>query len=70
MRAISARAARETEPRHSDTVVELESSDSFTFSGNLPDDLVAGNDRELRIRKFAVNYVKICTANSARQDTD
>ena len=32
----------------------------------MPDDLMAGNQRQLRIRQFAIDDVKIGAANRAR----
>ena len=64
---VRTRAARPAEPRHSDAVARRESSGA---RHDLGDDLVTGDERELRPGQLAVDDVQVGAADAAREHAE
>lgn len=58
------------QPRRAHTVAELESVNIFSRLFDLTDHLVAWDEGRSPLSKVAFNDVKVCTADSARGNTD
>ena len=56
-------------PWDANTRPENRRGEVIAYSVDNPDDLMPGNERQLGMRKFAVNNVKIGPANGASLDT-
>src|SRR5437762_7900638 len=58
-------AARAAKPGHADPVTNFEPCDAGTKFVHMPDDFVAGHDRQPRVRQFAIDEMQVCPADGA-----
>jgi hypothetical protein len=65
--AIAAAPAATAEPRHADPVADGELLDALPMCENTSDDLVSGNERELRLLEFAIDDVQVGATDAARE---
>src|SRR5262249_15058372 len=63
--AVAALAARPAQPRHADAIADAEAGDIGSDRRDGTDDLVAGDERELRIGQLAVEDVQVRAADRA-----
>ena len=68
--AVLAHPAGPVEPRHADPVADREPVGRFPLLDDDADDLVPGNERQLRIGKLAVDDMQICPAHGAGAHRD
>jgi hypothetical protein len=68
--AIRASTVGMAEPGNADAHAERKSGDARTHGVNSADDLVAGDDRQFRVRQFSVDHMKIGAADAAGRDLD
>src|SRR5437762_12524608 len=66
--AEGADAARAPQPRHADAVTLPETRGPRTDGGHPADDLVTGDERQLRMRQLAVHHVQVGPADGAGAD--
>src|SRR5262249_17875050 len=64
--AILAAAAGVAEPRHANALADGKSQYVRPERGDAADDLVAGNDRQLWMRQFAVHHMQVGATDAAR----
>jgi hypothetical protein len=65
-RAICTDAARETEPWHSYAVARCKARNSTADRGDAPYDLLARNNRKIRVLQLAVDHMQVGAAYAAR----
>jgi len=65
--AVAAGAAGVPQPGNADPLARLEAGHALAQGIDPPDDLVAGNDRQWRLRQFAVDHVQIGAADATGQ---
>ncbi len=63
-------AARMAEPRNANALAETQMGDIGADRIDPSDDLMSGDDRNFRIRQFAVNDMKVGTADAASADAN
>src|SRR5262249_56157263 len=68
--AMGTEAVGRAEPRHADALADRQARYAGTRRRNASDDLVAGNERQLRMRQLAVDHVKIGAADTAGVDLE
>ena len=68
--AIWTDAAGRAEPGHADPLAQGKAGDAGAERRDPADDLMAGDDRQLRVRQFAVDHMQVGAAHAAGRDLD
>ncbi len=68
--AIETGAVGMAQPRHADAIARCELRDALTERRHMADDLMAEHERELGLRKLAVENMQIGAADAAGRDLD